>query len=87
MRLFTLLICVMMAALAPAQDEVWWSYYPQDVTSAFATGDGVAQTYHAAIRLPANYVMPEGGQLLGIRFKLSTGASATSRRGWPQSFL
>ena len=72
MRFFTLLICMMMAALAPAQEEVWWSYYPQDVTSAFATGDGVAQTYHAAIRLPANYVMPEGGQLLGVRFKLST---------------
>ena len=72
MRIVTLLFCFMIAAIAPAQDEVWWSYYPQDVTTAFATGDGVAQTYHAAIRLPANYAMPEDGQLLGIRFKLST---------------
>jgi len=49
----------MMAAVAPAQQEVWWSYYPQDATYAYATGDGVAQTYHAALRLPARYAMPD----------------------------
>lgn len=72
MRVVTLLFCIMMAAVAPAQQEVWWSYYPQDATYAYATGDGVAQTYHAALRLPARYAMPDDGQLLGVRFKLST---------------
>ena len=86
MRIVTLLFCFMIAAIAPAQDEVWWSYYPQDVTTAFATGDGVAQTYHAAIRLPANYAMPEDGQLLGIRFKLST-KRVSNMKAWVASEL
>ena len=71
-RLTTLLSSLLIVFFAYAQQELWWSYYPQDAASAFATGDGVAQTYHAAIRMPAHYAVPDGGQLEGVRFRLTT---------------
>lgn len=71
-RLTTLLSSLLIVFFAHARQELWWSYYPQDAASAFATGDGVAQTYHAAIRMPAHYAVPDGGQLEGVRFRLTT---------------
>lgn len=71
-RIFTFLLCLLSAVVVKGQQEVWWGYYPLGTTQAYATGDEVAQTYHVAVHLPAGYVVPEGGQLSGVRFKLST---------------
>ena len=40
-RFLFFIILPLVAVAVKAQNNVWWSYYPQDVTSAFATGDGV----------------------------------------------
>lgn len=71
-RLFAVVASILLAMTAFAQEELWWSYYPQEAATARATGDNVAQAYHAAIRLPGRYAVPEGGQIAGVRFRLTT---------------
>ncbi len=85
-RILFLIILPLVVVAVKAQNEVWWSYYPQDITSAFATGDGVAQTYHVALRLPARYAMPDGGQLQGVRYRLST-QRVSNMKAWVATAL
>ena len=87
MRLyFTLIFATITFCAINGQEEAWWSYYPQDAKQAHATGDAVAQTYITAIRLPGGYAMPEDGQLLGIRFKLST-RNVSNMQAWVSTEL